>query len=497
LSSASAATWSPPHRLALRDADNLNRLNRKDVVALAGAAVVVLGALTLWARSFGLMLFPTGVLRDFNAFYCGGDTLNHGANPFLAEPLGACERIPKPGGLFSLGPNLVMPVPHPGYVLALFMLFAKLPFVPAAIVWTSISLTALALAIVLLRRITGFPPAACFCACALSAGYASLALGQVVPLALAAIVGAGYALSRGNDLAAAGCGALSMIEPHVGLPLCLGLFIWRSKTRIFLIASAMLFAGISIAVLGSANTLAYLHTVLPAHALSEVPNIKQLSLTYVAHRLGANDELAVRIGDLSYLLMLALGVGLAGALAKRAGEPALIATVPPAFGVLGGPFVHVIEISVAVPAALILAARFPKARLLFASAATVLAIPWTQCFNLGAIFPVYAALAVGIMTYDLISRKLSVVVGVSLATIAYLMALFLMIGPIPSADGALAAHYDPSALSQASWGLYVRIVAGANVGLYDLARIPSWIALIALAYGAITIAARPGPKVAA
>ncbi|HMD02402.1 MAG TPA: hypothetical protein VKG44_05495, partial [Candidatus Baltobacteraceae bacterium] len=47
------------------------------------------------------------------------------------------------------------------------------------------------------------------------------------------------------------------------------------------------------------------------------------------------------------------------------------------------------------------------------------------------------------------------------------------------------AHYDPAALAQDSWGLYVRIVASANIFLYDLARIPTWAGLILVAGGAV------------
>jgi hypothetical protein len=460
----------------------------KDLATVAGAAAVVCGALALWAWHFGIPLFPSGLLRDFNAFYCAGDTLNRGGNPFLAEPLGACERIAKPLGLFNLGPNLVMPAPHPGYALALFGLFARLPFVAAAALWTALSLAALALSVVLLRRLTGFPLAACIGSCALSLGYASLALGQVVPITLAAMCAAAWFLQRGNDRAAALCGALSMIEPHVGLPVCLGLFAWRAQTRLVLIGAGLLLAAISWLTLGAPGTLDYFKVVLPAHAISEVPNIKQLSLTYVAHRLGASDELAVRIGDACYLFMLVLGVAAAGRLAARLREPALLTLVPVAFSMLGGPFVHVIEVALAVPAALVLAARVPERRTLFAAAAIVLAIPWTQVFNLGAIFPILAAVVVGLLVYDLVSPKIPVVAGASLLTVAFLMVLFLSISPIPSADAALAASYSPVELAQASWGRYVRIVASANIVLYDAARIPTWAALFALVGGAAAVA---------
>jgi hypothetical protein len=305
------------------------------------------------------------------------------------------------------------------------------------------------------------------------------------------MLGAAWYLHRDNDRAAALCGAAAMIEPHVGLPICLGLFVWRARTRLTLLVCGAVLAAISVLTLGCAGTLEYLRVVLPAHALSEVPNIKQLSLTYVVHRLGAPDELAVRIGDFSYLLMLALGTAIAGRLAARFREPALLPLIPVAFSMLGGPFVHVIEVGLAVPAALLLAARCPERRALFAGCAIVLAVPWTQVFNLGAIFPILAAVVVGIMVYDLITSDVRVVAAASIVTIGFLMCLFLSIAPIPNADSALAATYVPSELAQASWGRYVRIVAQANLGLYDVARVPTWASLLIFVLGATLLAWRP------
>ncbi len=466
-------------------------MSRKETLAALVLAALAFLALDLWAVHARYPLYPQGVLRDFNAFYCGGHVLNSGADPFRAEPLGTCERVPKPYGLFSLGPNLVMPVPHPGYVLALFSVLARLPFVAAAALWTLLSIAVIALASVVLKRLTGFPLSACFCASALSAGYASIMLGQVVPITFCLIVLAAWYAQQERDTAAALCASAAMIEPHLGLPACLSLFVWRARTRPTFVAAALVLGSISIFALGVDKNVEYLRTVLPAHALSEVPNVKQLSLTYLAHRLGASDETAVRIGDLWYALMLAAGTLLAAPLARRAGTEALLVAFPCALAVLGGPFVHVIEVSIAVPAALILASRIPRYRVLFALCAIALAIPWTQGFNLGAIFPVYGAIVAAIMTYDLITKRPLAVAGAAVTIFAFFIYLIFAVTPFPDATAQLAKAYDPSALSQASWSLYVRIIGEQNILLYDITRLPTWIALAALAAGAVAVVRAP------
>src|SRR5580700_3565277 len=84
---------------------------------------------------------PQSLLRDFNAFYCAGETIVHRADPYRNEPLGTCERSAgRPDFLERAPAYLAVPAPLPGYALAPFVLLALLPYAAAAGAWTFILL---------------------------------------------------------------------------------------------------------------------------------------------------------------------------------------------------------------------------------------------------------------------------------------------------------------------------------------------------------------------
>ncbi|MGB8204982.1 MAG: hypothetical protein WCE83_09910, partial [Candidatus Baltobacteraceae bacterium] len=66
--------------------DTLGEERMRPAVAFAGAALAVLALLAALASP---SLRPPAVLRDFNAFYCAGASIDRGADPYRAEPLGS------------------------------------------------------------------------------------------------------------------------------------------------------------------------------------------------------------------------------------------------------------------------------------------------------------------------------------------------------------------------------------------------------------------------
>src|ERR1700681_1767086 len=72
---------------------------------------------------------PSALMRDFNAFYCAGAALDRGADPYRAEPLGSCERAPRPAWLNRAIPNLSTPAPLTSDALASFAALARPPYV--------------------------------------------------------------------------------------------------------------------------------------------------------------------------------------------------------------------------------------------------------------------------------------------------------------------------------------------------------------------------------
>lgn len=455
-------------------------LRRPQAFALGGGFAllifVVLAAPASWH------LGASGLLRDFNAFYCAGETLGAHADPYLAEPLGACERAPKPWGLPSQIPHLSMPAPLPPYALAPFVLLAHLPYGAAALAWFAFSLACVAASAWALRALTGLPLSATLAAFALGDGYAALSLGQVAPFAVAGLTFAALALARGRFALAALCAAAGMIEPHVGLPVCLALFLFAPRSRAALLACALACLALSLAVAGPGLNLEYVRSVIPAHALSEIANEKQLSLSFVAHQLGASDALALRLGTLSYLLALALGLAAARTLAERLSSPGLLVALPVAFTLAGGgAFIHIAQIAAAVPAAALLYVALPERRVPLGFALGAVAIPWAQFLNLGTAFPFFVALTVLTLAWSLgVERTLA---AVSLAVGAMFLALlpeqFLVDLPDPAA--ALAFAYDPAALAERTWDVFTHAIAQSNGIAYTLAKLPTWAGLLTIA----------------
>ncbi len=474
--------WRPPadNQEVSTPAHRLRRL----VVA---SAIVAVAALLL-ARP---ETRPSALLRDFNAFYCAGAAIDRGADAYRAEPLGACERTPRPAAFGQGMANLAMPAPLPPYALAPFALLARLPYGPAATLWALILLAAFTLTVGAMQRLTGLPLPAVIAAFALVDGFASIALGQVAPFAIAAVAFAALLTEQGRDRAAAWVTAIAMIEPHVGLPAALALFVWRPQTRLPLALAGAFCIGLSLALTGLANNLEYVRAVLPAHAVSEIVNAKQFSLTYILHRFGLSDASALRAGNLSYLAMLALGIAVAPIVARRSSSSGLIVAFPVAAALFGGPFAHIVQMAAALPAALLLYARVPALRSTLGIAIAMLAVPWVQFSTLGTLFPILAALTTAAIVAYLVDRRPLAVAGAALLSLLFLAAANgLVTQLVPDPARLLAAQYDPRALAEASWGLYVRTVGTWNVAAFDLARLPTWLGIAAVACAGFILALR-------
>jgi hypothetical protein len=452
--------------------------------AALAASLAILTALFIWQPQTR----PTGLLRDFNAFYCAGRALANGSDPYRAEPLGSCERAVKPPFASGIA-GLAVPAPLPPYALAPFRALAMLPYPAAAALWLLFLVGAVALAVAATHRATDLPLSGLIAGFALGDGYASLCLGQLAPVAVAAITVATACAQRHRYRAAAFAAALAMVEPHVALPACLALFLWRPAARVPLAAAALALLALSIATGGMATNLEYVRQVVAAHGLSEIANEKQLSLTYLVHRFGAGDAQALRIGEMWYAAMLIAGALAAARLARRFNSDGLIAAVPPAMALVGGPFVHIAQIPAALPAAFLLYANAPRLRVPFALSIVALAIPWMQFVSLGTIFPLLAGACAGVLVWRLLGVRPPFAVVSGLAALCFAAApTFLVSTRVPAAQRLLVAAYDPRALAEASWGAYVQAVATWNLPAYDLARLPTLTGIVTLAFGAAALA---------
>lgn len=436
------------------------------------------------ARSTGVPISG----NDFPAFYCAGEALLQHADPYAVEPLRSCEhRLPHGSDLPS---QYVTPAPLPPYALDTFALLAQVPYRIAAWLWFALLLGACAWLAVTIARVTRLPSGAIACALLLSTALGSALSGQIPPLAALAIALCGAALLAGDDALAAVCAAAAMIEPHIGLPTALALFFFRPGTRGWLVGGALGFAALSSLAVTPHGALEYLITVLPAHARAELLSSDQFSLSHVLARIGLSDRIALLGGSVSYLVMLILGMAVVPAAARRL-DVAAIAYVPPALTLLGGTFLHEIQLAAALPAAFLIIARGgPIAawcgRLLVAAIA---AAPFSVAIEQRLMVDALALFCAGgaLVATTAFDEPLDFVTALgSFVIAAAFVALPLLAdrAQSPIAPPAAAAHAALPASTDASdnWGAYLR----SDPRYDDLrlnseaAKLPVWLGLVAI-----------------
>ncbi|MBV9333842.1 MAG: DUF2029 domain-containing protein, partial [Candidatus Eremiobacteraeota bacterium] len=294
---------------------------------------------------------PWHQLYDYADFYCAGDALDRGADPYRYEPLHRCEHTVSTNPVFRADAQRVVPAPLPPYDFPPFMLAARMPYTQAR------TFDAVAIVVAVLLAMWGLtlvavPFDVAGLALVLPAGYVLLNAGQVVPFALLALVFCGVALARGHPRLAGIFAALSAIEPHLGIPVCVALLLCVPRSRVGLLAAAAALITIGALLVGITGFMEFILRVLPAQAASESGYAYQYSLTYILRTFGVPAPPAIFFGELSYVVMIAVGIALGRRAALRIARPELLAYVPAACSIVGGPYVHMVDLAFAIPAAL-------------------------------------------------------------------------------------------------------------------------------------------------
>ncbi|HET9095257.1 MAG TPA: glycosyltransferase family 87 protein [Candidatus Baltobacteraceae bacterium] len=447
---------------------------------LAAGAALVLIAWQLHVSSKVEALFG-----DFRAFYCAAGAAAHGANPYAAAAIYACERAPMPYGLYQATPGVAVPAPLPGYALLAFAPIALLPYLAACAVWLALLLftaftSARALALLLDRPYDAM-------LWVLAAGFAiiSIPFGELGTVIVAAVLWMAVALRRGAWTWAALAGGVAMILPHVALPALLAVFLFvpQMRTRLVLLAVALLALDVSCG--GPGVALAYLRDVLPAHARSEIGSTAQYGLTWILHGLHASDRAAIAGGEISYAVMVVLGLLAARVFVLRRDDPAYAALIPPALAVLGGTFMHYTQIMIAIPAALMLFYRAGNrvARNMFAAALLLLVVPWAWALGQPVLVFVYA-LVCGFAGARVLGWSGSAALRAALASV--LLAGSILLAGYHFGPG-LNTHVHAVALqgglAQSSWERFVRSQRASTSVVWWIAKAPTWIGLLLLALG--------------
>ncbi len=422
------------------------------------------------------------LLGDFRAFYCGGSTLLHGANPYTAAPLLHCEQVPQPFGLHTARDQVDLPAPFPGYALALFAIFALLPYPLAAVAWFVLLLACTAAACALTARLTQRPPYAVLTLLAVAFSVAVIPYGELAPVIFAALAAAALALRRGVNAPLIAALAVVALLPHVALPVFLALFIWHRAVRLPVALLCAALAAIDLTIGGPQLAISYFTRVLPNHAASEIGFVTQYSMTWFAQGLGAPDRVALAAGNLSYLLSVVLGVWLAGAAARRFADPAFLLLIPAALAVTFGSFIHYSEITLAFPAALLLYARTRLIAQRFAAVSLVLvALPWQSIVTQPAlVVPVVAgtiAIALVVLRGS-VQSSLRLGLGAALFCSAAILVAWHL-GP-QTAPHAAQASLDPL-LAEASWAQHISDQTSSAGLVWWIPKLPTWTGLVSLA----------------
>ncbi len=421
---------------------------------------------------------------DFRAFYCAGAALGHGADPYAAASIYACERTPMPLGLYHTIEGLAVPAPLPGYALLLFVPLGILPYVAACAIWLLILLGSSAASVYGLALLLDRPIPNALCALAVGFAVIVIPFGELGLIVMAAVVWMAIALRRGAWTAAAVAGAFTMILPHIGLPALLGVFLFVSAMRVRIAVLALVLAVIDIIAGGPRIAIGYLTTVLPAHARSEIGSTAQYGLTWALHGLGLSDGAAIAGGQISYVLMLILGLLAARKLISIRPDAAYAALVPPAFAVFGGTFMHLTQIMIAIPAALLLFDRSrAAARWVFAAAALLIAFPWGWVLGQPVLIVVYAVVC-GLFARGLLSSSTTAALRISLGSV--LISAGILIAGFHFGPG-LSTHVHGlgvhEGLAQGSWGEFIRTQRSSSGPAWWFAKAPTWIGLALLTLG--------------
>ena len=470
--------------------------------AIAGTAIVMLVVgVHDSLRPRTPMLAPLGL--DFRAFYCAGEAAAAGTDPYRVEPLRTCEHRVQPDPLFDV--QTVTPAPFPGYTIALFEALSRLPYNVAKALWEGTMVASLFIAAALLAEATGIPFITLVLALATVDGYESWRYGQMAPLCVAALCASATCIARGRFGWGAIAGAVSLIEPHVGLPSIVALFVWLSRTRLALIAAGVFLAIVSVAAIGVQTNIEYFRAALPLHALAEVPANDQYSLTWVLHVAGAPDALALRLGTLSYVFMCALGVAIAKPLASKLASDELLVFFPAAAALLGGSFIHDVQMAAALPAALVIAAQAIRLRPVAWLALILLVVPpatWWQAHFIGPFTAIMISIAAtgALLWKALEAQPISTRLGGALAgtlgvicTVG-LLAFALRSLPNPASPPEVSLDFPAAVLrgdafAADNWGVAIRLGnarSPASTLKLVASKLPVWtgLALIVIVGGA-------------
>lgn len=442
----------------------------------------VLAALFALIVVYGLQSLGTGSLVrpnvvDFRVIYCGElAVVRERADPYRVEPLRACEhRVQPEAGEPAWS---VTPFPLPGYAAAAIAPISLLPYELARWAWIALLAVSFALAAAAIAGILEVSAFAVGLVFAPTLGILNIHYGEPVLISVAALCLAAFAVAGKRPKLAALAAAVSMIEPHVGLPAALGVFVFVPEARRTLAILAAALAALSVATLGVGTNVEYVRGFLPAQARAELIADDQFSLSHVAYLFGAASQTALFLGSLSYAVMTLAGLWIARAFVNRSSTRALYVLVPVATAMIGGPFIHDVQIAAALPAAVVLARRYWTARI----AVALLALDWSQPVAHLVIPALVAAVGTSVIVLHGVRpvRRALYAAAATAGVLALALALPLQAPPLSTSAAQPAPTVAASELSSIPWGLRIKATPdwSENTLRPILVKLPVWLGLL-------------------
>jgi len=443
-------------------------------MALFGLLLVAVGQAVFRGNTLSL---GANVL-DYRVVACGVKAAWSGADPYLTEPLRTCEHAvsPEPGE-----PSwAATPFALPPYSAAILAPFGSIDFAKGRALWYALIVLATCVTVAATAQIIGRPAFGVALLMAPTVGILNLRFGETVPFAIAAIALAGLALEKRRPVVAAMFTALALLEPAIGLPAALGLFLLAPRARIALAGFVAVLAAIGIFAFGIARNLEYAFAFLPAHEHAELLAPDQYSITHLAYELGASARVASLAGSISYAIAVVVGLLLARRVMSR--YASLIVLLPVAASMFGGPFVHDVEIAAALPAAIVLARDSRIAQI----GVVLLSVSWTQYWRFNLIPIAATAIGAALLFVRSIPRRITYATAAFVVlTIANIAIPLQRVETEPIATAPV--HILPTDLSSVPWEKRIESTTSRRFDRTDpLVKLPTWLGLVLLPFGALS-----------
>ena len=314
---------------------------------------------------------------DFKVPYCAAQAMAHGSDPYRFGSLTVCEHTvavpPYVPALRAIDPTLEPP-PIPPYEMIPFLVLAQLPFAVALAVWMGLNIGCCAVAADLLRRaLPTLNPAFIGTAIIVSALPVGLDLAQFTGIVLLAVTGMGIALRDRKPAAVAWWLAVACLQPHVALPAAVAL-LGRRAGRVAVLCVGAALALVSATVFGRLS-VEFLTRVLPGAAAVNLIDAAQVSFVSALATLGTPLGPTLLASKVIYVGAIAFGTLAGIRIAWRSGREEALPWIGTAIGTLAAPYLHLQQVTMVLPAAMLLAEIGPARRWAQVSLYG-LAVPW-------------------------------------------------------------------------------------------------------------------------